>query len=309
VSAISAGNPILVTGSHRSGTTWIGRVLSTGPGVGYIHEPFSLLCPRGVFRYPVPHWYYHVTPETSGPIRDAFAETLGFRFAYGPELRALRTPRQAARAVRNAATFAWNRAAGRRPLVKDPLALLSAEWLASTFDMNVLVSIRHPLGFVSSLVRMGWFFDYSDLLAQERLMSTLLRDSRTDIEQAAASRDPVLNAAVLWKVLHRVIAGYVDRHPDWLFVRYKELASDPLHQFEPIFARLGIPFGDRERKVIEYLSGSGNPEERPNDPRVTRVDSSAHVKSMMRRLSETDRERVRSIVAPVSERFYGADDW
>ena len=31
--------PILVTGSHRSGSTWVGKMLATSPSVNYIHEP------------------------------------------------------------------------------------------------------------------------------------------------------------------------------------------------------------------------------------------------------------------------------
>ena len=34
--------PILVTGSHRSGTTWVGKMLAATGSVGYIHEPFNL---------------------------------------------------------------------------------------------------------------------------------------------------------------------------------------------------------------------------------------------------------------------------
>jgi len=34
--------PILVTGSHRSGTTWAGRSLVLAPNTAYIHEPFNI---------------------------------------------------------------------------------------------------------------------------------------------------------------------------------------------------------------------------------------------------------------------------
>lgn len=33
--------PILVTGSHRSGTTWVGQMLATSENIGYIWEPFN----------------------------------------------------------------------------------------------------------------------------------------------------------------------------------------------------------------------------------------------------------------------------
>ena len=37
----SSAKPILVTGAHRSGTTWVGKMLALAPGVGYVHEPFN----------------------------------------------------------------------------------------------------------------------------------------------------------------------------------------------------------------------------------------------------------------------------
>ncbi|MCF8233846.1 MAG: hypothetical protein K9G67_15655 [Bacteroidales bacterium] len=33
---------ILVTGAHRSGTTWVGHVMREAPEVHYIHEPFNV---------------------------------------------------------------------------------------------------------------------------------------------------------------------------------------------------------------------------------------------------------------------------
>ena len=34
---------ILVTGSHRSGSTWVGRMVASASNVGYIHEPIILI--------------------------------------------------------------------------------------------------------------------------------------------------------------------------------------------------------------------------------------------------------------------------
>ena len=45
---MSSARPILVTGAHRSGTTWIGKMLALAPGVGYIHEPFSPATAPGI---------------------------------------------------------------------------------------------------------------------------------------------------------------------------------------------------------------------------------------------------------------------
>ena len=48
MSTIKNSKPILVTGSHRSGSTWTGRIISAAPHVGYIHEPFNIGINTGV---------------------------------------------------------------------------------------------------------------------------------------------------------------------------------------------------------------------------------------------------------------------
>lgn len=41
MTSLSKVRPILVTGVHRSGTMWAGRMLGLPRGIGYIHEPFD----------------------------------------------------------------------------------------------------------------------------------------------------------------------------------------------------------------------------------------------------------------------------
>ena len=43
-------NPILVTGSHRSGTTWVGKMLAADSDTAYISEPLNVLHRLGIFR-------------------------------------------------------------------------------------------------------------------------------------------------------------------------------------------------------------------------------------------------------------------
>lgn len=302
--------PILVTGSHRSGTTWIGRILGADPAVGVIHEPFTRTTRPGIFPYRIPYWYYRIPAPPPADFVAAYEQVLAFHYAYGAELRALRSPVDLGRMLRDAARFAVYRAQKRRPLVKDPLALLSADRVAARFGSSVLVTTRHPLAFVGSLTRLGWRFDFTDLLGQPDVLD-LLGDAAEDavLGQTKGAGDPVVEAAYLWKLLHRVIARYRETHPEWTFVRYEDLARDPLPRFTEIFAKLGLTFGDRARRQIEFLSGETNPADRENDPRVTRVASSAHAAKSLRRLSDEDRDRVRDIVGPVASLYYSEEEW
>ncbi|HET8772653.1 MAG TPA: sulfotransferase [Thermoanaerobaculia bacterium] len=310
--SVPAQPPILVTGTHRSGTTWIGRILAADPRVGYIHEPFTLSCRRGVFPYRIPYWYYRVPPPAPEELVASYEDLLRFHYALGAELRTIRSPRDFARMIRDAALFSTYRLQKRRPLVKDPLALLSADWVARTFHSAVIVSIRHPLAFVSSLVRLHWRFDFADLQDQPAAMDLLAAvgaEEDVALGRTLGANDAVVEAAYLWKVLHRAIARYREEHGDWTFVRYEDLARDPVAGFAAILPKVGLAFDDRVRKKLEFLSGESNPDDRSNDPRVTRVASAAHSAKSLTRLSAEDRERVRRIVEPVSALFYSDAEW
>jgi hypothetical protein len=302
--------PVLVTGPHRSGTTWIGQILGADPSVGTIHEPFTLSCRPGIFPYRIPFWYYRVPTPAPAAMVSAYEDLLRFHYALGEEVRAIRSLHDFGRMVRDVARFSAYRAQKRRPLVKDPLALLSADWIAARFDFAVLVTTRHPLAFVSSLVRLGWRFDFRQLQRQKEAMD-LIADGEEDVVLGSrlGAGDPLVEAAYLWKVLHRVIARYRDLHRDWIFVRYEDLAREPAPRFEEIFAKLGLRFGKRVRDRIERLSGEENPPERAVDPRVTRVSSLDHAEMSIRRLPSGERDRVRRIVSPVADLFYSAQEW
>lgn len=304
--------PILVTGSHRSGSTWVGQMIAVSPRIGYIYEPFNIGYERpGISAAPFRHWLEYVAPGTRGPQRDGLADTLAFRFRYGPALRAIRSPRDLARTVRDAAHFAYSRAARKRPLVKDPLAIFSAEWLHQTFGMDVIVVIRHPAAFVTSVRRLGWRFSFAQMLEQPALVCDLLQPYEREIRDAAASELDVLEeASLLWKLIHHAIAVYQERHPDWIFVRHEDLSMAPVQRFEEIYARLQLPFTERIRNAIASRTSEENPSTRTDaSPHTTKLDSRANAFGWRRRLSPGDLLRIRTLTEPYGSSFYSEDEW
>src|SRR5689334_5954270 len=98
-------------------------MLALAPGIGYVHEPFSPLTAPGVFD----RFFETVTDENAHLYDPYLARTLAFR---SPPPR-VRSAREAARAARDLAASTRARVTHARPLVKDPIALFSAEWLAA----------------------------------------------------------------------------------------------------------------------------------------------------------------------------------
>ena len=83
--------PILVTGAHRSGTTWVGRMLSAARNTAYISEPLNVLHRRGVYRADVQNWYQYITPENEADYLPAFQQLLNFQYHLFAEIGSIRS--------------------------------------------------------------------------------------------------------------------------------------------------------------------------------------------------------------------------
>jgi Sulfotransferase family len=301
--------PILVTGSHRSGTTWVGRMLAVAPGVGYVHEPFSPRRWPGWSRWPIPHWYLHVTSESEAEHASLVEDVLAFRYP-ARSLARVRSARQAFQVAEEAPWALWNRLRGARALVKDPIALMSAEWLAERFGMEVVVMIRHPAAFAGSLLRLDWpRFDFRNWAEQPLFLRDLAGPYVDGIRRFDPARqDLVEEAILLWNVIHHVIRGYRERHPDWRFVRHEDLAEEPVKGFHDLYEGLDLEW-DRIAERIIVRSSTGRAEVPAYLHRTVRRDSRASRWTWRDRLTPEDRDRVRAGTAEVAAGFYGDEDW
>jgi hypothetical protein len=303
-----SGRPILVTGAHRSGTTWVGKMLALAPGVGYIHEPFNPQTPAGLSSAPFDRYFTVVATENEARYLPGLQRTLAFDYTWGPELRSVRRPRDLARALRDAWRFGRLRSAGARPLVKDPIALLSAEWLAERFEMDVVVLVRHPAGFAASLKRLGWKHSFGSFLGDGRAPE-LLRPYEDEIRAHAEDPGDVLaEAALLWRILYGVAAGYRDRHPDWFFLRHEDAGADPFGTYERLYGRLGLELTPSVRAGIATASGAENPLE-GRSPHAIELDSAGAVRRWRTLLAADEVKLVRERTRDTWPLFYSDDDW
>ncbi len=305
--------PVLVTGSHRSGSTWIGRILALDPHAGYIHEPFNRRHRRGICRVHFTRTYTYVTKENEAPYLAAFRDMLAWKFSPRAQMAQIRAPRDLAVMARNMGYFQIQRLRGSRPIVKDPLALFSAPWLAERFGMQVVVAIRHPAAFVASLRSAGWDrFPFADLRDQELLMRERLAPFRAEIAAAAETRPGVVDMGILlWRIFHHQIDRARTEHPDWIFVRHEDLSRDPAAGFEALFARLGLDFARTTAQTPRAFT-DGTVRHNPMQQRPTGTlarDSRQNILSWKSRLSPEEIAYIRRAVEPLAAKFYSDADW
>lgn len=301
--------PILVTGAHRTGTTWVGKMLAAGRGVAYISEPLNVTHRPGVFRAPVSRWYTLINEENESAFLPAFRELLAFRYGVWREIRSLRSARDVARMGRDLLGFLRGRLTGQRPLIKDPFAVFSAPWFAQRLDCRVVFTTRHPAGFASSLKRLNWPFDFRDLLEQPLLAREFLEEDRTAME-SLSMEDTLGQAALLWRVVYRRVARMIDEYPSFILVRHEDLSLDPLNGFRSLYKKLGLDFTPKAKEAILNASSSENPDEL-SEKKVhsVKLDSLANIANWKKRLSEGEIRRVRDITGEVTELCYPDAEW
>ena len=305
--------PILVTGMHRSGTTWVGRMIAAHPGVGYVDEPLNAARPRGILNTAVEHWYQYICDENEAAYREAFERTLAFRYDWPSALRSARSGRAVVRVAKESIDFRLMRARRPRPLLKDPFAVFSLPWFTGRLGCRAVVTVRHPAAVAASLKRLRWRFELTELLGQPLLMRDRLDPLRGELAAAAASpADDVVRAGLLWRAIYGSVLSLAQEQPERYIVRrHEDLARSPLEEFEVLYRSLGVPFTDGVRAAIRRSAASSNPREgslrRPTAS--VALDSRAQIDTWRRRLSPDEVDRVREAVGDVSGPYYSDGDW
>src|SRR5436190_552737 len=113
----AAVRSILVTGSHRSGTGWVGQVLAASPAaVGYVWEPFSILHRPGtcaaqpvlLVRHPAAFAASVKRLHLRHPFGDFLAQPLMLRDWLGPFRAELEAFARAEQEIVDQAILLWN---------------------------------------------------------------------------------------------------------------------------------------------------------------------------------------------------------
>lgn len=286
------GGPILVTGTHRSGTTWVANVLALSPRTTLVgREPFN----TGPRQWAV-GGHAAVDYAYVGDLDEATA-----RYAYGRVLNG-RVPQLVGRRGRRQLRWLlpW---AHPRVIIKDPLSAMSAAWLADTFDLDVVVVLRHPAAFAASLDRIGWKFDWHALQSQKTLLAGPLAGLAASIRRP--SDDPHEQAGLLWRCVYTVLLDSLAGRPSWRLLRHEDAAMEPVTSFGSLYEALGLAWTSGVTDGLAAMTGAHNAAiPRGRTVHQLHRDSAAVVGSWQQRLSAAEQRRVRRGAAPLGDELY-----
>ena len=286
--------PILITGSHRSGSTWLASMLALSKNSLMAHEPFN-----------IQSWAYAL---------DGLAK---YWFTYAPAL-----PQDAALEAyskvieqRTGKIFLKNQLQHwipplrhQRLIIKDPIAALSSDWIAKNFDLEVIVLVRHPAAFAASLKRLGWWHPLEHFLKQTALMQRHLEPYRAEI--ASKPQDIVEQAAIIWKCLYGVLLTYLDSHPNWLVSKHEVLSRNPIAELRAMYEALGLQWSTTvEENVLRYTRCGNSVDAPKGTVHHLQRDSVANIARWKETLTADEIAQVYEITSPICSSYYQNEDW
>ena len=269
---MSDPRPIVIVGLPRSGTTWTLRALTSGAGTTALLEPdnedkypASIHAKHRVGRYPV------LRPgDRAGPYRNLWAWII----SGAPEgrrswlARHLLGPGIAGRiheGRRDPVTWlAGQLARTPRPgpsghhgriVAKSIHAQLATEWLASEFDVEMLLLLRHPANVLASWLETNLKDGRNSTLeTRPEIRSRYLEPWGVPLP----GPDPVERMSWRIGLLTAAVEDAASRHPEWHLRTHEGLCADPAAEFRRLSADLGLDWSEKAQSFLDGHNAPGS---------------------------------------------------
>ncbi len=236
----------IVTGMHRSGTTWMGEAASLAMPDCVVHEPFNL----GSGLKGVPCWYPGPdrVEETSALIAQMMAGRCGFRRRRPSDGLLRGTARQILGSHYDRDLSRALRSSNPLVLLKDPFLIRLCADLAERHSAKAAILIRHPAALVHSLRRMEWPVPELDGKSWPR------RHEDPDLQFAYA-------LGCFWSAMYEEVEQQLARAPEsLLLMRHEDLCLSPIEEGGALLEHLDIPVTGAARDFLSKSTSGGTGE-------------------------------------------------
>lgn len=279
-----ARETILLAGSPRSGTTWVGQMVGAAPEFCLVNEPFHPKMPE--VRRAGFSWRTYVDPESDWPE----GEKVCRRILRGKGVSAKLVYRNGIKLL-----------SGKRLVVKTARVNRLLPWLVRRVDVGGLVYlVRHPCATISSQMAHPRFRHFQriwedDLLYLERKLPHLVGYAKT-------LRTEEELRAVTW-ALDQHAPLTAPRANGCLLVSYEKLVLAGAAELRRVFSRLRL--GAPEKAVEQLRMNSW--QARGDSADHARASVEERLETWRRRLTQDQVERILRVVQTIGIRGFGPE--
>lgn len=289
--------PILITGLPRSGTTWIGEVMSSDPDIRYYYEPdnekvnsYACYFKRDVHRFPFrlegceQDDYYLLWKNAFAGMPFKKLNTLLFKFAYKaivPHIEASIGGKvgfvYTCKGMKDISPGAWKQpfSQARHPFLTATANLFVRRRPHFSNRQILIKSVHSPLclkwidiNFKPKIVVVlrnpfALYASYKRLFMPDAFRNILVQQ---DFQSFVKSRLGVccsppngINEEAIFQILliYKVLANQLHENGHWYFVSHDRLCFNPLEEYQALYAHLGLRLGAKVEEKLDNLNTSG----------------------------------------------------
>ncbi|SDQ14657.1 sulfotransferase domain-containing protein [Flagellimonas zhangzhouensis] len=306
---------ILIVGTRRAGTTFIGKLLSlSAKGLNYVEEPFNPI--RGIKNldliwYPylkdddknlkikkdlirllklkkVPFKYSIVNNQKNRVVanvslKDVFVEL--FKNS-SEEFFSTRFLRIFLKSNHHLSYIKARIFSNRKTVFKDALMSLSTSFiLKNSTDTGIVFIFRNPVGFYHSVKRLNWEMSLENFLEQDELVKDypFIKELPT-----ATEADRIINE---WIVINTILLDQIVNHGAKIIcISHDKLSRNPKEQMEMLFQKLEFS----EKADLETITSFTQGNHKSKKTKDVKRNSKNEINSWQNKLSEKEVEFINS---------------
>jgi hypothetical protein len=246
---------ILVTGCRRTGTTFLGRMLSIKKNISYIHEPFNY--ESGIKGLSIQSWYPYYTKENilsrdkeilsnlfnlkninpKVSLGDGKTNHFKYNISNIELIKNIFTnfsnedlkKRIVRLFFKNRFYYSFLKTKfnfhKKKVIIKDPIASLTSKYLVDQFDFKVIIIIRHPAAYYYSMKKQNWGVEPKNFLRQKFLLEKLSDELIEDIKSSEGRQEYALYEYI---IIYKFLLKYLKTNPKkFIIIKHEDLSEYP----------------------------------------------------------------------------------
>ncbi|MEO0373868.1 MAG: sulfotransferase [Cyanobacteria bacterium P01_A01_bin.17] len=302
----------IVCGLHRSGTTFVGKLLSRAAGQ-VIVEPSNPLW--GVLGVPMWYPYLEQGQRSTLEVQQLYEDLVHFRRRWNRvPLKPVSLPSHLAlRLFGGRQGLIWSRLKLQQWLNqlpenifwKDPFVTFALGYLVQTYSSLVVCMVRHPGALYFSNHRLGWRFNVQEMRKQPHLMGKFghtIPQEHWDL----ATPGSAACIAILWKLMAQVVHSVSERFDQILVVRHEDLCLNPSEITANICQHLQVPYTGEIQGYLEQTGQGKSAEPPPGVVHSFRRDRDALINNWRQKIALEDAAMMQEIIGNDLHTFYPA---
>ena len=266
----------VVTGMHRSGTTYVGKILDACDQLDVFHEPFNRhFGISGINKnYPAVDMGYELNtvdilksiesrqqlPFIRDCNKDKFTKKLARKIIGGKT-------EQQWRKIRLSHSLKE-----KQLVLKDPFLSMSTQTLTKDLGVKVLFLCRHPGSVWASIKQMNWKMDLDNFFG--------------DGFPINKQKDDLATFCEVWNTIN--LHNTTIEDANYLFMTHEELCIDPLGAFKQVFDHFNLPLSEKANALIEDMTSGGQADKQSNKLHQFKRNSAEMVNLWQKKLSKEE---------------------